>query len=287
MRRNERFDVILRTLSDAGNVGVGRLAIRLNVSQMTIRRDLEALERRGQLRRVHGGAVPATARGYELPFEVRQGHRAEDKRRIGQAAAELLRTGEIVLLDTGTTTLEVARAMRDRHDLTVITPSLHIAGLLSEAPGVECISLGGRVRAAENATFGSLTLRGLAGFNADVCVIATGGISVDGGVTEYDPEAAAVTRAQMDRAQRVMVVADQHKLGQVTFAHVADVAAIDVLVTCADPDHAELVALERAGVTVVNVAAERDRGALPEFGGPPLGYGGTVDAVEDDPGRPE
>ena len=199
--------------------------------------------------------MPAMVRGYEPPFEVRQEHRADEKRRIGKAAAALLRTGEIVFLDTGTTTLEVARELRDRHDLTVVTPSLHIAQLLSEAPGVRCLSLGGHVRAGENATFGALTLRGLENFNADVSVIAVGGISVDGGITEYDLEAAAVTRAQIRRARRVIVVADQNKLGQVTFAGVTGIEVIDVLVTCADPDHGELVALERAGITVLNVEA--------------------------------
>lgn len=261
MNRTERFDAILRRLSELEQVQVGELASELGVSDMTIRRDLEALERQGQLRRVHGGAVSVMGRGYEPPFEVRQTQRVEDKRVIARAVGELLATGEIVLLDTGTTTLEVARELTSRHDLTVITPSLPLAAVLSEAPGVSCIILGGQLRAGERSTYGALTLRGLQSFNADVCVIAVGGISAVGGVTEYDPEAAAVTRAQMERAQRVIVVADEHKLGRVTFAHVAPATRVDLLVTRARADHPELAALAQAGVRVVNVPYPDERAA--------------------------
>lgn len=256
MKKSDRLDRILHLLRDEGEVEVAALAEALGVSSMTIRRDLDDLERQARIRRVHGGAVPAMIRGFEPPFGVRQGHATEAKQRIGRAAADLLETGEIVLLDTGTTTYEVAVALSSRHDVTVITPSLHIASLLGNALGVQCITLGGSVRRGENSTYGSLAHLCLANYNADACVLAVGGISASGGITEFDPEAAALTRAQIERSRRVIVVADESKLGAITFAAVADIASVDVLVTCASPDDPSLLDLERAGVHVVNVASE-------------------------------
>lgn len=258
MKKSERLDRILHLLREEGGVEVVELAAKLDVSKMTIRRDLDDLERQARVRRTHGGAVPALIRGFEAPFGVRQSHAAIAKQRIGAAAVELLQTGEIVLLDTGTTTYEVARALIPRQDLTVITPSLHIATLLGDASGIQCIALGGPVRPGENSTAGSLAQLGLQSFNADVCVLAVGGISVAGGVTEFDPEAAALTRTQIERARRAIVVADESKLGATTFAAVAGISAIDFLVTSARPDNPHLVELHNAGVHVTNVPLADD-----------------------------
>lgn len=275
MKKAERLDRILRVLREQGEVEVAELAEALGVSNMTIRRDLDDLERQARIRRVHGGAVPALNRGFEPPFGVRRGHAHEAKRRIGKAAADLLETGEIVVLDTGTTTYEVAVALSSRHDLTVITPSLHIASLLGNAPGVQCITLGGLVRSGENATFGSLAHWCLTNYNADVCVLAVGGISAEGGITEFDPEAAALTRAQIERSRRVIVVADESKLGVITFAAVAETSAVDVLVTSASPDNPHVLDLEHAGLHVVNVP----QSVADEEAGPALVDDLDVDAV--------
>lgn len=260
MNKSERLDRILHLLREQGTVEVIELAGKLGVSRMTIRRDLGELEGQARIRRTHGGAVPAMFRGFEAPFNVRRSHGAMAKHRIGAAAAELLETGEIVLLDAGTTTYEVAVALEQRQNLTVITPSLHIATLLGNASGIQCIALGGLIRPGENASFGSLAQWGLQNFNADVCVLAVGGISVAGGVTEFDPEAAALTRTQMERARRVVVVADESKLGVTTFATVADIDMVDVLVTSALADNPHLADLHNAGIRIVNVAPEERRG---------------------------
>ena len=126
-----RSGAIVELLHERGEVSVLELTKQTSVSSMTIRRDLEMLERDGILLRVHGGAISLASRGYAPPFTVRANRAPEAKRRIGEAAAAMLAERETVILDVGSTALAVANALQDRHSLTVLTPSLHAANVLS------------------------------------------------------------------------------------------------------------------------------------------------------------
>lgn len=253
MTKDARHGRIVAALEQNGQIEVTQLAAEFDVSEMTIRRDLEELEHRGLCRRVHGGAVTAGIRGYEPPFEVRREQNLDAKMRIGQRAAELIASGETVLLDIGTTTLQVAHALRPRYNVSVITPSLDIAILLADEPGIRSICLGGHVRRGEHSTVGSLAERSLHDFHVDVCILSAGGVSVAGGITEYHSEGAQMKRAMIDRAQRLVVVADESKLGAVTFAVVAPISVVDTLVTSARESNEHLLATRNAGVHVINV----------------------------------
>lgn len=252
MNKAQRREQIVASLEEHGEVEVAELAGRLEVSEMTIRRDLEQLEHEGRCRRVHGGAVTAAIRGYEEPFSVRRTQNLDAKRRIGKAAAELVAAGETLLLDIGTTTLQVAEALRSRSNITVITPSLDIAVLLADERGIRSICLGGHVRAGEHSTVGSLTERSLQDFHVDVCILSAGGVSVAEGITEYHAEGAEIKRAMIRRAQRVVVVADESKLGAVTFAVVAPLSVVDTLVTSSRGGNEHLSAIRNAGIHVIN-----------------------------------
>jgi DeoR/GlpR family transcriptional regulator of sugar metabolism len=253
MGRSERFEAELAVLTEHGQVEVGDLARRLDVSDMTVRRDLEELERRGLLRRVHGGAVPAVSRSYEPPFTVREQRAAEAKRAIAAEATTLFEDGDTILVDVGTTTLEVARALRGRANLTVLTPSLPVANLLADEAGIRLICLGGVARPGERSLVGSLAAHALRQFYVDVCVLGVGGLDAKAGLTEFNLDDAEVKRAALERSHRLIVAADATKLGTVAFAVVAPADRIDVLITDAPPAHPELLAFRDLGVEVRTV----------------------------------
>jgi DeoR/GlpR family transcriptional regulator of sugar metabolism len=251
MKRSERSELTLQALHASGRVEVGDLASRFDVSEMTVRRDLEELERLGLCRRVHGGAVPSVSRSYEPPFALRMGLAPEAKARIATAVADLLPSGETVMLDTGTTTAAVAQALRGRDNLTILTASLPIASTLADEPGLRVIVLGGLLRPGEHSMVGALTLQAMEQFHVDTCVLGAGGVDADAGLTEFHLEDAAVKRAVVARSGRVVVAADATKLGTVAFATVCPVDRVSTIVTDADPNSTPSVALRDLGVDLV------------------------------------
>jgi DeoR/GlpR family transcriptional regulator of sugar metabolism len=253
MARSARFEEELAVLAERGRLEVGELARRLDVSDMTVRRDLEELERRGLLRRIHGGAIPAVSRSYEPPFAVRSERAVQAKRAIAVEMASLFEDGDTVLLDVGTTTLEIARALQGRTNLTVLTPSLPIANLLADEVGIRLICLGGVVRPGERSLMGSLAIHALRQFYVDLCVLGVAGLDVEAGLTEFNLEDAEVKRAALERSRQLLVAADASKLGSVAFAAVAPATRIDVLVTDAPSAHPQLAAFRDLDIEVRTV----------------------------------
>lgn len=253
MDPTERSEQTLETLHASGRIEVRDLASRFQVSEMTVRRDLEWLEERGLCRRVHGGAVRVASRSYEPPFALRQGQATDAKRRIGEAMAQLLHDGETVMLDTGTSALAVAQALRGRDGLTVLTASLPIATALADEPGLRIIVLGGLLRAGEHSMVGATTVQAMEQFHVDVCVLGAGGVDAAAGLTEFHLEDAAVKRAVLGRSRRVMVAADASKLGTVAFTTVCAADRIDILVTDVDPSTLAATELIDLGVELVPV----------------------------------
>src|SRR5438552_14592469 len=143
MSAHQRRDAILERLERDAKLSVSELASQLGVSEMTVRRDLEVMEQSGILQRVHGGAVSAQSRSYEPPFAVRSMRHVEAKQRIGKAAAALIGEGETLILDAGTTTLEIARAIKGRRNLRILTLSLRIADLLADETRLTLLLPGG------------------------------------------------------------------------------------------------------------------------------------------------
>jgi len=250
MNKPDRLNAVLDLLSANGRVEVAELAQRFGVSEMTVRRDLEELERQDRCRRVHGGAIPGTSRSYEPPFGLREQRQTEAKTAIAAGVVDLLGVDETVFLDVGTTTLAVARELVGRSNLTVITPSLPVASLLADEAGLRVICLGGLARQGERSLVGSLTLEGVRQFYVDVVVLGVGGLDAEAGLTEFNVEDAAVKRAVLERGRRLIVAADGSKLGAVAFAAVAPADHIDVLVTNAEAEHEQVRRLRDLGVEV-------------------------------------
>lgn len=233
----ERRAAIVRILDAAGRVAVGELSQLTKVSDMTTRRDLEALEHEGLLRRTRGGAVSVTSLSYEPPYILRKDTNASAKARIGKRAAALLREGETVILDVGTTAVEAARALKGRQNLTVLTSNLWAAAILADEPGILLMLTGGKTRNRERSLVGHLATRAFEELVFDVFVMGAAGVHQDFGITEYNVDEAQVKRAAIHASQRRIVIADSSKLGKVAFAKICDLDQIDTIVTdAASPD---------------------------------------------------
>ncbi len=229
---------------------MAELARRYGVSEMTIRRDLEHLERKGLVRRVHGGAVPAGPRGTEPPYAVRALRRQAAKQAVGRHVAALVEPGETVLIDAGTTTVEVARALADRERLTVVALSLQVTTLLADRPGIRLLTPGGEPRPGELMYVGEITRRTLEELRFDTYVMSIGGITVEDGLTEFCLDDTAVKRAALASSRRVILAADSSKVGQVAFSRVAGLDAVDLLVTDAALAAEDRDRLAEAGLRV-------------------------------------
>jgi DeoR/GlpR family transcriptional regulator of sugar metabolism len=221
-------------LQQRGSVAVSELAAEFGCSEMTIRRDLDTLERDGVVRRTHGSAVPASLRADEKPYPVRAFEASEAKERIGRAVAALIADGETVALDAGTTTAEVGRALRGR-PVTVMPLGIRTLVDLAYDERVRLIAPGGEIRAGELVVTGDLAEVAFERLRFDTFVLGACGIDARSGVTTHLPADGRVKRIAVASSARTIVVADRSKLGVVTFAYVCPLSATERLVTDAPP----------------------------------------------------
>ncbi len=247
----ERQQRIIAEARRAGRVEVTALADDLGVATETIRRDLTALERRGSLRRVHGGAIPVERLEVEPSLASRSGRLTEVKRRIAARALDQLPSGGSIILDSGTTTRAVAELLPPDLDVTVLTNSLSAASVLATHPGVSLYLLGGRVRGQTGAAVGDWTVRALNDVVVDVAFIGTNGFSVARGLTTPDQSEALVKRAMVASARTAIVLSDSSKAGDDHLHRFAELGDIDVLVTDTDLDDDVAAEIRAAGPDVV------------------------------------
>ncbi|NUR24969.1 MAG: DeoR/GlpR transcriptional regulator [Streptomycetaceae bacterium] len=245
----DRWKQIVDAVRAAGRVSVAELMELTGASDMTIRRDLEALAAQGLLERYRGGARSLILRGDEPPFALRVQDGQELKRRLAAAVAELIEDGESVLLDSGTTCLEVARALTGRR-LTVMPLSLHAANALTGAAPVRLLLPGGEPRPGELALTGPLAEASIASLRFDTAVLGCCGLTAASGMTAYDLADASVKRAAIASSRRVIAVAEGMKLTRTALAVVAPAGAIGTIVTDDSAPATETDALAGAGATI-------------------------------------
>ena len=249
----ERHQQILDTARSRGRVDVAGLAKELSVTPETVRRDLTALERRGVLRRVHGGAIPVERLGIEPGVADRESHAAGQKERIARAALDELPDGGSIILDAGTTTVRFAELLPSDRELTVVTHSIPVASILVSRPNISLHLLGGIVRGRTLAAVGEWTKAQIAEVFADVAFMGTNGISVERGRTTPALAEASVKRALIDAARRTVVLADHSKFGREDFARVAPLSEIDTVITDVELDVELAEDIENAGPRMVIV----------------------------------
>jgi DeoR family transcriptional regulator of aga operon len=236
-KTDQRAKRILQVLLRHGNTSVDELAEQLEASAASVRRDLTRLEQSGLVHRTHGGAKLAGQTLYEpfrfdSSFQVREGRFAEEKRRIGLAAAELIRENETVGFTAGTTTTQVARCIRHRNGIRVITNAVNIGMELNHQATLDVTLTGGTMRwAGAFSLTGPTAMEMLSGVFLDKAFIGACGVDVLRGATTIEPDEAAVFRAMVRQAKQVIVVADSSKIAMISPALICAVADIDILIT--------------------------------------------------------
>lgn len=246
----QRQRELARIVGRLGRVQAADAAERFNVSTETIRKDLIELERRGLLRRVHGGAVPADDFGFEQTLTARTGL-MEQKRRIARAAVAELPDSGAVLLDNGSTMACLADEFPADSELGVFTSSLPVALALTDRPRLTVSTLGGRIRGVTLAEVGNWAIRALREVRVDVVFLGTNGLTVEHGLTTPNEAEATVKRLMLEAGARRVLLADHSKVGTVSMLRYADLCEIDLVIT--DDGLAQDEVTRLASVTTVRV----------------------------------
>ena len=253
MLAQERRQRIFEDIESSGVASVRELAQRFEVSTITIMRDLQELEQEGLIRRVHGGAISVRGASYEPPFLARESQHSSEKQRIAARAVETIQDGDSLILDVGTTTLEIARALKGKRNLTVLVTNLRAALELASQSAIQVIVVGGKLRASELSMVGHLAEETLRSFQVDKAFIGIGGITIEHGLTEFNFDEAGTKRVMLERARQRIVVADATKFGKVMLNTVASLTVVDTLITSKDVDDEMVARLRQMGVEVLLV----------------------------------
>jgi DeoR family transcriptional regulator, fructose operon transcriptional repressor len=248
---DERQDEILALIRQEKRVSVTSLADRFAVVGETIRRDLADLERRGLIRRVHGGAIPVERVVFEPPIEARHDLMRPEKERIALAAlAELPQEGS-VFIEAGSTTSFLAGVLPADCSLTIVTNGGYIATALARHPSLTVLAVGGRVRPRSLACVDDWALETLARLRVNVAFLGTNGLSLESGLTTPDPAEAAVKRATLSIAQHTVLLADHSKIGVASLLGYGDPSQIHTLITDSGLPASQVRDLEDAGLRVI------------------------------------
>ncbi|HZE26367.1 MAG TPA: transcriptional repressor AgaR [Terriglobales bacterium] len=253
MLNEERRRAILAMVNREGRVLVLDLAKRFETSQVTIRKDLEELHAHGLIHRTHGGALPAREGALEDPTlrEKEKLHRKE-KLRIAETAARMVQEGQVVILDSGTTTTAIARALRNFQNLTIVTNAVNIAAELS-GTAVEVILTGGTLRKNSFSLVGPIAEETLHRLNADVLFLGVDGFDVHYGLSTPNLLEAKVNRVMVEVAKRTVAVCDASKFGRRSLSLIVPPSALHGVVTDRGVPNSDIRALKKSGIEVTLV----------------------------------
>ena len=256
----DRLQLIADLIRERGSVRGRDLVDVLGVTDETIRRDLDRLAGKGLVRRAHGGAV-AVRPGDETDTSFRLREHEREKVAIGRTAAELVADGSSIILDSGTTTLCLARSLRPKSDLTVVTTAVTNALELVGNPGTTVIMTGGVIRPTTFGASGQLAAATLRGLHVDQTFLAIHSVSAAGGLTYPLFEEVDAKRAMIDAASEVILLADHSKFGRQALVRVAPMTAVQRIVTTPGVDPDELAAIRDLGIEVIVVELDDDMAA--------------------------
>lgn len=231
MLANQRREKILELLKEDGSAKVIKLAKIFKVSEVTVRQDLEKLEKEGLITREHGGAFLNSVEDHVKSFSLMNQENLDKKQRIGKKAAEFVESGDTIILDSGSTTTEIAKHLAGRKQLTVITNALNIALLLGAEPGIDVIMTGGEFKPPTLSLTGQKAADFFEDIHVDKLFLATAGISLRSGLTYPSLSDIVVKKAMIDAAEIVYLVADSSKIGKNAFASLGALSLIDYIIT--------------------------------------------------------
>lgn len=251
MNKYLRRDQVLDYIIDNQHVSVAQICEQFDVSEATARRILNELAQETKIERIRGGALAVPQRAVESGYRTRAAEQAEEKTRIGKAASDLIQDGDTVFLGSGTTVTEVAYHLRERQNLTVMTNSIAVMGILKDAVDIRLIGLGGILWHSQQSFIGHITEQSLAELHADKVITGIRAVDVEKGLTNSDPMCTQTERAILNVAQEVIIVADHTKCGRVDLAYVAPLSAINTLVTGTEAPPEFVAALSAQGINVI------------------------------------
>ncbi|MBB5712432.1 transcriptional repressor AgaR [Sphingomonas xinjiangensis] len=246
---SERRQQISALVRERGSVQVAPLASRFGVSMQTIRKDLHYLEKRGVAERSYGGAISADAVNVvaEPPLETKRASNIDQKARIGALAASMVQPGDSIVLDSGTTTLQIAHHLPDDEDITVLTNDLDILCALARKERIRVVMLGGTLRRRNRAFYGAQTENALDDLHVDKLFLGVDGFDLERGITTHFEPEAMLNRRMVKAARQVIAVTDKSKFGRVCLHRILNVAEIDDLITDGDDADGMQAGAERAG----------------------------------------
>ena len=245
----EREKVILDRLSADGSVSVGVLARDLGFSEVTIRGDFKVLEEKGWINRTRGGAAPALHRD----ILERQRVYPERKNAIARAAADLVRDGDVIMIEAGTTTALIVRCLAGKRDVHIVTNSTLVFSYARMYPNLQITMTGGEFRRATESMVGPITLETIGRLNVRLAFVGTDGFTLERGLTTHLMEGAEIVKAMKAHAQTTVLVADSSKHGRIGFSSVLPLSAMDMILTDKDLDEQATTELREAGISVTKV----------------------------------
>jgi DeoR family transcriptional regulator of aga operon len=252
---SERRQQISRLVKERGSVQVAPLAERFGVSMQTIRKDLRFLENRGVMERSYGGAISAEAVNVaiEPAVEAKRSSHADEKARIGRLAAAMVASGESIVLDSGTTTLQIAHHLADDEDITVLTNDLDILTVLAAKERLNVVMLGGMLRRKNRAFYGAQTVAALEDLRVDKLFLGVDGFDIGCGITTHHEPEAMLNRKMVEAARQVIAVTDSSKFGRVCLHRIIAVEDIHDLVTDASVPEDVRSASDRLGFRIHSI----------------------------------
>lgn len=250
MFSEERQQKIIEMLNEKSSLRVAELAEIFNISESTIRRDLQDMEEKGMLTRTHGGAVGINRTSFEPSFKEKETEKHDEKSSIGIIAASMIEDGDTIILDSGTTTLEIAKHIEAK-DITVITNSIDIASELSNKDNIELIVAGGSLRQNTRAMVGHITESVFKNFRVDKAFVGANGISMEEGITTPNFNEAQTKKAMINVANKVIIVADSTKFNKVCFSVICPLRAVSAIITSSDLDENIIKEYEDSGVEIL------------------------------------
>jgi Transcriptional regulators of sugar metabolism len=254
MFAEERQQQIMDLIEKKSSLKVSELAQSFKVSESTIRRDLQEMEEKGMLTRTHGGALGISKTNFEPSFKEKETKNTDEKIGIGITAASMIEDGDTIILDSGTTTLEIAKHIKAK-DITVITNSIDIAAELSSKEGMELIVTGGSLRSNTRAMVGHIPESILKNFRVDKAFIGANGISIQEGITTPNFMEAQTKKTMIAVANKVIVVSDSSKFNKVSFSIVCPIEKVTAIVTSSCIDESTVKEYMTLGVKIIKYAA--------------------------------
>lgn len=256
MYSEKRRQKILEIVRSDGNVSISELTKIIGNSPITLRRDLTKLESEGLIQRVHGGAINASANienRMELSFLEKCKLNLEEKTRIGQKAAEMVSIGDTIMMDAGTTTLQVAKHIKDKMGIHVVTNSIYVLLELAESPGVEVTLTGGDLRKISRSLIGPLAINAVNNVHMDKLFLGATGISLDEGLTSPNMIETQTKKAMIKVAKTVILLADSSKFGKATLGKFGELNDVHILITDKKAPQKIIEAIIEKGVEVIQV----------------------------------